>query len=762
MYHANAFPLVRSEELPVYTYEANIEPKPVNRPQFYQILGILAKRIMFEERKPVVSIDGYVESLPNPISGQLKHVVKVPEVGEFTVDLIQTCATRISLKQFENYSHLVNRLADVALTIYSNEYYKFHPKAPHILKDEPYFDKDLIEKTGILDSKSYYRGLMELGEKAVFVLNRETQLRSHKNLLVEIQSLAKLYEDIHDTAIDFYNPPDEFVNYVNYLLKGKAAEVAHSRYPGPSVRRIGGITWKHRAGEKIPGVNGNPAEYLQSTYGITGLDPLQPLVFYEIENPRKTQYHVPEVLSVGHTFEDLRKRIPGWQRTQVWGSIHPDCKNQLHKIYDVLLEIDTTLRANIPEVYPKLLEISTDSLDVSKLVSQPIELELAFGNKSIKVKPPYDKDFYRNYSNKKIAFAKPIVDAKILVCAEKVTQRIKKFLGELSSEYRLRNNSDLHYDYGSLDPQKNDFDGCQMVLTIGRENESDEEIYRWYKKNIQNEMGIVHQHVTIDKADEDSVMQIIMQICLKMGGEPWLLPKSFDAPYVIGVNSYLNPISEHSEISVIVLDGECRLLEQYDPVEQSKPNDVIQLLARLNEKYHRVLFLTSFDRFGLIEQLERTLDETDGTNEHCIAQITDNSSFRFFETYLPRKAPRFGKVAIDVAKCPVEAYENAPQGVILRSSEKCFYLLTGKTIEKEALRRGCPTPIRMEILATKGKSWELSKLAKYVLALCMMGRSSGHMTRFPMPLYYLQLRSYYVNEFGVPKDEQVRQKIFYV
>jgi hypothetical protein len=761
LYHANAFELIKSEALPLYTYEAKIVPNPVNRPQFYQILGILAKRIMYAERKPVVSVDGYIESLPDSVSHLQDNTVKVEDVGDFTVNLAQINETRIGLNQFEHYARLVNRLADIALTLYSNDYYKFHPKAPFILKDEPYFDDDLIEKTGILDSKSYYRGLMKLGEKAVFVLNRETQLRSNRNLLVELKSLAKLYEEMHDKEIDFYNPPDEFVSYVNFLLKGKAAEVAHSCYPGPSVRRIGGITWKYRAGERIPGINGTPLEYLQNTYGITGLDSQQPLVFYEIEHNAKTQYHVPEVLSVGHTFKDLRRRIPGWQRTQVWGSVHPDCKNQLHKIYDVLVEIDKTLRARIPEVYPGLLEISTDAIDVSSLVSQPLEIELCFGNKSIKVKPPYDIEFYRHYSNKKIRFAKPLADLKMLVCAEKITPKLKRFLGALASEYLLRNNSNLSYDYGSLKPEENNFETCQMVLTIGEE-ETDDGVYRWYKENLQNKFGIIHQHVTLDKADENSVMQLIMQISLKMGGEPWLIPKAAEIPYIVGINSYLNPISNRSDISILLLDGEGHLLEQFDPMEQAKLEKAEELLKRLNEKYKRVLFLTSFDRFGLIERLEKTLAESPKHNEYCIVQVVDNSSFRFFETYLPRKAPRFGKAAIDVAKCPIEAYENAPQGVILRSSEKCFYLLTGKTIEKEALKRGCPTPIRMEILKARGKNWEMHDVANRVLALCMMGRASGHMTRFPMPLYYLQLRNHYVNEFGVPQDDKIRQKIFYV
>ena len=208
MYHANAFPLLKSDGLPVHVYAANIEPKPVTRPQFYQILGVVAKKIMFEQCIPVASIDGYIESLPDQIEGSLVYEVEMPETGKFNVKLSEISQSIVGIDNFEHYSHLVCRLADIALTIYSDQYYKFHPKAPTILRDEPYFDSDLIAKTGIIDSKSYYRGLIHLSDKPVFILNRETQLRSNKNLLVEMKCLVKSFEEMNGgSEIDFYDPP---------------------------------------------------------------------------------------------------------------------------------------------------------------------------------------------------------------------------------------------------------------------------------------------------------------------------------------------------------------------------------------------------------------------------------------------------------------------------------------------------------------------------------------------------------------------------
>jgi hypothetical protein len=270
MYHANLFPLIKHEPLPVYRYATSISPQPANRPQQYQILGIVARKIMHQERKPVVSIEQEIASLSSPILTLNGHIVQVPEVGKFSVDMSNAGSTVIGFDQFDEYKRLINRLADIALTVFSNEYYKFHPDAPYILRDEPYFDLDLIERIGIIDSKKYYRGLHNFNNQLVFVLNRETQLRSNKNLLHEMKSLKKNFELLHKTTIDFYNPPKEFVDYVNYLLVGKAAEV--QGYPGPSIKKIKQITWAYRAKDVTPGSTKPHIEYLRETYGITGLD----------------------------------------------------------------------------------------------------------------------------------------------------------------------------------------------------------------------------------------------------------------------------------------------------------------------------------------------------------------------------------------------------------------------------------------------------------------------------------------------------------
>jgi hypothetical protein len=473
---------------------------------------------MYGEKKCVVSNREMIESLASPISHLTNHTINLPGLGEFVVDLQELSKSRISIEQFDDYKLLVNRLADISLTILSKEYYKFHPDFPYILRDEPYFDADLIERTGILDSKRYFRGLQRFNNLAVFVLNRETQLRSNRNLLNEMKSLKKRYESMSEAEIDFYNPPEGFVAYVNSLLRGKAADV--KGYPGPRIRKIREVTWEYRASDTLPGFNDSPIEYLARTYGLAGFDPLQPLVVYGIDEGNRIQYHLPEVLSVGHTFRDLEKRIPSWQRPQVWGSVHPDCKNQLHKIYEVLLELDGNLRRNLPQIYPDLVEISTKALDVTTFVTQAIEPKLHFGNREIILKRPYDTTFYRSYSGKRITFARPASNTKAMVCLLSSQSNTKEFLELLVNEFNLRNNSKLDLDYRDLDLDKTDYGNYQCVITVGDIAGDNEEIYGKCKRLIQNEIGLAHQHITLPYANQDSVMSLVMQLTLKLGGDP--------------------------------------------------------------------------------------------------------------------------------------------------------------------------------------------------------------------------------------------------
>ncbi|HML03427.1 MAG TPA: hypothetical protein VK487_08655 [Candidatus Bathyarchaeia archaeon] len=760
-YNANIFPLLKHEDLPVYRYKADVSPQPTNRPQLYQILGNVAKQVTRGERKPVVCFEQQIESLAYPVSKTKDFIVTIPEVGKFSVDLNEAGKSVVGIEQFDEYKHLVNRLADIALTVFSDQYYKFHPKAPFILRDEPYFDADLIESTGIIDSKRYYRGLLHIGGRIAFVLNRETELRSNKNLLVEIKSLKRRFDAMNDTEIDFYQPPQAFVDYVNSALRGKSADV--KAYPGPNVRAIQAITWKYRGSDIPPGSSKSTVQYLRDTYGVSGLDPRQPLVVYELEGTGKMQYHLPEVLSVGHTFEDLKKRIPSWQRAQIWDSVHPDCKNQLYKIYEVVMEIHETLRKQMPEIYPKMVEISNESLDVSEMVTEPIELELHFANKHLKIRTPYDVSFYRSYSEKPVKFIRPAPNTKAIVSLKTKTKKIDSFLQALSTEFRLRNDSDLSFDFTSSGANGTKYVNHDLVISIGSEaSEENDAEHNEHKQKTQNRFGIAHQHVTLAHADKDSIMALVMQMTLKLGFDPWLIVAPQGIPHIVAIYSYLNPTSKKQAILAMLLNGNGSVMKQFGPFEATNVEEIIKLLISVNEEYRRVLYLVSFDRFSILDRFCNALEKASGNYEYCITQVDDQDQIRFFETWIPKKLPGFGKNAMKVAKPSREAYDTAPQGAILKSDENTFFLLTGRTIEKEGLKRGCPTPIRLSIRLAKGKDWDFDNIASYIMALCMMGRASGHMTRFPSPLYYLQLSAQYQNEFGAPQVEKFRQTIFYI
>lgn len=761
MYHGNLFALLRHEPLPVFTYAASINPPPAFKPQMYQILGNVAKQIMYQERIPVIQNRGQIQALVFRISKLSGFTAEIPNVGRFAIELTETGNTVVSPDQLEDYKLFVNRLADISLTILSDEYHQFHPDAPYVYREEYYFDKDLIEKCGIVDSKRYYRGVHRFNNQLYFVLNRETQLRSNQNLLVEMFSLKNRFEELYGKGkeIDFYDPPQEFVDYVNSLIRGKTADVI--RYPGPSVKKIKEVTWKYRAKDVPPGAPSSSLDYLARTYGITGLDPRQPLVVYQLENTGETRHHIPQVLSLGHDFHDLERRIPRWRRQQVWGIIHPDCKNQLSKIYEVLGKIDSNLRARMPEIYPKFVEISTEALDVTASTLPPIEPTIEFGNKETRLSGQYETSFYHQYSEKKIIFAKPVGTTKVLVFGKEDPDKFSEFFSLLQEEFKRRNGSDLPLEFANLDLARTNYSGYQLLMTVGQSDDDDEE-YGRYKRELQNRIDIPHQHLTPNFMNKDSVMALVMQITLKLGGDPWLLPAQKQNTWIAGVHSYLNPASEERMILVNVLDGQGSLVRQFDPVSESHFPQIIEELLKLNSEKKRVLYVCSYDRFGIIPEILNRLRGQDPEVEYSILEVDDQDYVRFFETWIPRKVPRFGTNVVEVSKSNIEALESAPEGIRVKDGDASFFLVTGRTIERNAMKRGCPTPIRITVVENKGESWNNQDTARLLLELCLMGRASGHMTRFPSPLYYLRLYAHYVNNYGLPQDESIRQRIFYV
>src|SRR5438552_6478245 len=143
-YNANYFLLRKHEPLPVQVYSVAIMPKPTLRPQSYQILNIIARRLTNKVRTPTISMGSTIETLGSEIpNGLLRQEASIPGVGKFDVQLTFSDNRQVKPEYFEEYKLLVNRILDTALTVLSPDYYKFHPDAPYIIRDEPYFDPAL-------------------------------------------------------------------------------------------------------------------------------------------------------------------------------------------------------------------------------------------------------------------------------------------------------------------------------------------------------------------------------------------------------------------------------------------------------------------------------------------------------------------------------------------------------------------------------------------------------------------------------------------
>jgi hypothetical protein len=760
-YHANLFELLKAEPIPLQTYDVQVNPIPEKKPLFYKILGITAKRLTKNLKTPIISDEGQIKVVGNGLSEAfLHHRLHIPDINEFEVELKFAEERESRLSNFDEYKRLINRIIDVALVYFSEDFYKYHPKAPHIVKKEPTFDSSLIENTGIIDYKEYYRSLRIHHGKPCVLLNRGTQLISHNNLLNELKCLLRRFAKIRQKPVDsfnFYDPPAAFIAYVNTLFPGKSANVVS--YPGPSVRNIQAITWKYRGGDVTPGQSLSSCDYLAKYYGIKGLDKNQPLIEYILETFQGsvTQYHVPEVLSVRHDFEDLEKIIPPWQRKKVWDFINPNCKIQMREIFEVMRQIDSNLRLNMSQIYPSIIDISTTPINITDNVVGPEKIDISFSNKDMNLDSPYDERFYLQYG-KSVRFVNPVSrDIKGLVCLEKRTPEISEFIIALQKEFKRRNRKELTIEYGDLNFKEKNYKDYDLVLTISDSNE----LYEKCKTTIQNEDGIPHQNVRPENANADSLVPLVMQLSIMLGADPWLLTKFDQNLMLVGIHFYRSPFTGNERYFYNVLDGSGKLLFQSPPYSLDRLDALLGAMIDSLRESRTVLFFLSFNQLDFQEKLVRELKTIENL-EYMILLIKNWDNLRIFKTWKPpsikRRRRRTPRHAI---RCPFESYENAPQGVILKAGGDRYYILTSRSVKHQTGFRGCPLPLCVEIVSHIG-SFDINEVLSHLLSLSMMGRTSGHASRLPSPLSYLHKYSYYVERFGQPKNEKIQQLLYYV
>jgi len=311
----------------------------------------------------------------------------------------------------------------------------------------------------------------------------------------------------------------------------------------------------------------------------------------------------------------------------------------------------------------------------------------------------------------------------------------------------------MNVTFEKVNFETKNYEGYDLVITI-----SDlEQLTLDCKQLIQNEHGILHQHITSKSATSESVMQLVMQINLKLGGDPWLLKNIRENLRIVALYAYMNPLTKVKSYYFNAVNSKGRVVQAPKSYSRNQAAVLERDICNLIESYGRVLFLTSFDieRFydKIIEEMK-----SKGKVEFACAGMR-NDALRFFMTYRPRIRIRERRRRRSRPAYPIEAYEEAPQGIILKGSEREYFLLPTASRKIGTYFRGCPTAMNLQFLHVQG-AFNTDELVRYVLYLSMMGRASGHPTSFPSPLYYLRKYAKYVRRHGPPKHDL--PGIFYI
>jgi hypothetical protein len=249
-----------------------------------------------------------------------------------------------------------------------------------------------------------------------------------------------------------------------------------------------------------------------------------------------------------------------------------------------------------------------------------------------------------------------------------------------------------------------------------------------------------------------------MQLALKLGGYPWFL-KDPDKTEVLSIHSYMNPFTSERFYLFSMMRPEGELTYQSKPFEADKVIDLLNEIKAKSTNSGRLMVLISFDDKQILEFILK--DIAPNISEFMLIQLRQMDEVRLFSTYRPTVAVTPRRRMVQGKTYPVEAYEAAPEGAILRASRDEYYMMTTASTSVGTYYRGCPTPVRLKILMTKGV-FDIQSILHYILSLSLEAGTSGHETRLPAPLYYLKKYASYVAEYGLPANEKVFQTLFYV
>lgn len=753
-FNANLFHLTKHEPLKVKTYIPSISPQPPNDANFYQVLGRVANTLTKQFKIPVISDFGKIKVLESEIGEEsLDHIIELEEIGEFQVTLKQIADEEISIDSVEEYKKLVNQIVDVALTKLSGDFFKYVEKSPFVIKrGEGFFDEQLRNDTGIEDGTQYYRGVRIVQGQPYFIVNRSIELRSLGNLLKEMKTLgvrwarAKKQED----TFDFYDPPKQFIQYINWMFRGKMANT--TKYPARGIM-INEITWEVRAEDKVAGEL-SLIDIQRKKRGITIKDPKQPLVkwaYFSDGGVKQIQYQIPELLVVGHTFQDLSRRISKSKISQVFDIMHPNCSDQQRKIYDFVIKLDAILKDQFASIYPSKIAIDKDPTNINEHVTVIDDIKLKLDKKTITIAPPYGINFYKKYAAT-MKFEQPITkDLKTLAVTN--DSEVEGFISKVSEEWKKRNGGKLLIEIKEELDAEADAQEYDVIFTIS----DDADFIKNCKEIIINKYGKCHQNINKQSIKPHAIAQIVMNVTLKLGGYPWVLVNGLNY-HVLSILSYRNPFDSSRFYIYNIMNSDGTLTYQSSPFDE---REVLGFLGDIRGKissYKKLLVLITFNHEKIEDYIKNELSNM--VDEYLMLLVIKKDNLRTFKTFKTVSEGKRRRRA-ERTSYPLEAHEESPQGLTFKASDREYYLVTTASMNIGTYSRGCPMPIKIEIMSNKG-IFDIGEVMKYLMSLSTVAGTSGHVTRQPAPIYYLNRLATYLNQYGEPTSDLTRKLLFYV
>jgi len=773
-FHFLNFFKVEAGTFELYEYKPNVTPKPPED-TFFQVLNQLARTLTENEKIPVICVGGSICSPFKVSEGVYSTEVLLQNVPvTFSIELKQPDKIQLSQDNWQ-YTFLLNRSIDIIakeFKMWREGQFLYEPVDILSLRE-----KRIAYVTDSSAYEGYYRGV-RLYSDLFLIVDPKYRVKSLRNLWEDVRSyLIYLKEDP-------YRPSQDAIKKLYQRFRGAIVtpeyEITRSAH-----KRIVEFDFSKTVDDESETSDGkwrgSPAKY-QEMFGRKVKDHNQPQV--RVRRPDGVdEPHVPELLRVTRTIEDLNRRVKSPLDIKAIVSIFrpkPDTRARL--------TVRFVRKISTPEL-AKWLKLSQEPLWVETKNFYPVRLEWADGE-VLEIKQ--DKDFYNAFKSEKYRYLRTAPIKNVLIVApreqEKLVSDFYRGLREVSgrkgqtlpeAEFALTSGVECEHFFDVLEDERIDLPHRDLVLTFATKD--DEKTYNLIKKKLIVDVGSASQNVALETAskvlgnlfseepmkrgDAQTTLNLLgMQVVSKLGGAPWKFaePLAPEGTIFIGLDIFHDPfrLKPSTAASCAVFDNTGEYIYGSGAIFQMMGRQSIEKIDQLtrlmiehyqNKESHSPTYVIAFRHgvtpgFPMLEEemdtFERILDEF-GITQYAFITVTERTRIRMYSS--PVKDWR--KAAHPIPGSAVIGYPFGENQFSLQSSEAIGFgapILVLSTVHRSK------TPFKMEDYVKMG-AW----LARHHWA-------SGRAVRIPVPIRYASQLAYFVGEMRAQPHERVIGTPFYL